>query len=149
MGRPLPRLLAFFAIASIVIFLVQGDPLPGEGENVTIGSENTEFEATPVNKTASENILSFVSCVVPIGIFTGDGFVCDPIESLWSNTVGETAIGKAITTVTEGMGSFVRFMGVLLTFDVPGAPDYIRWGFSTFMIGTSAYIVISLVGRVG
>lgn len=148
MGRPLTQVLAFFALSSVVLFLAMDTPLPGEDElnNTTLSDDQTTLEANPTNQTAG---VGAIDCIPLFHFFTGEGFVCDELESLWDNTVGQTAIGKAITTVTKGLGDFVRLLGRILTFDIPEAPYWIRFPFSFVLIGTSSYIVVSLVRGAG
>lgn len=157
MGRPLPQLLIFFALMTTIFSLVPGSEVTQESnrlENVTLSSEQNTFEADP-DTTAASIAVDWASCVLgplTFGVTTyalGQGFVCDPLQNLWNDTIGETQIGKAITTVTEGLGDFVRLVGQVLSFGVPGAPAWFRWPFAMVLSGVSAYIVISLVRGAG
>lgn len=160
MGRPIAQMLIFISLSLVLVHLTFDEPLPNVARNVSISSEETTFEATPVNQTTGDKVMSFVSCIPFFHFFTGEGFVCDLIQNTWSDTIGQTTVGKAITTVTEGLGDFVRMMARIMAFDFPcdGAttshatdcpPSWIEYPFVIVIVGLTSYITVSLVRGAG
>jgi hypothetical protein len=150
MGRPLPQLLVFLAICFVLVSLAQGVPLPGEHQNVTVSGENREVRGEPERPESSKGLsgLAFRStCVLSLGLAEIPADACS--QGFEGTFVEDWANVEIVRTVTGGLSDFIGLIGAVMTFNVPGAPAWVRWAVGMPIAGTTMYIVVSLVRGVG
>lgn len=147
-ARVLVGLLLFVALSMTIVTLAQGDPFPLIGEEVNVSGNQTTYEtqSDDVNDVGTvESIIDTISCVGSLGL-TDIGFL--------GNTCTDAGItlpwSKAFRTVTEAMGDFLSILGILMTFNIPGAPTWIRFILGTTISGVVLFInVLILRGFTG
>lgn len=148
MSRPLPALLVFLAISFTIVSLAQGVEIPTQGKEVQLGSNQTTVEREAEDISTIEGTIDTISCIGSLGLTELDilGNTCSDSATFLGDTGGVFSI---VRSVTSGLGEFVSLLGSLMTFNVPGAPDWLRWAIGTPIMGTTAYIVISLLRGAG
>lgn len=144
-ARTLGALLAFVALSSTIVFLAHGQPLPFQGENVSVGTNDTEVTKENPDAEGIEGLFLRTSCILTLGISELTGDAC---SRGFAGTFVEDA-AQAVVRFTAGLGDFVAMMGAIMVFDIPGAPDWVTWAIRLPIIGTAAYITVSLVRGVG
>lgn len=149
MSRPLPALLLFLSLSFAIVSLATDVRLPSELD-VTISDEQrtVESDAEVREIDTLEGTIDTISCVFSAGITEIDflGNTCSDSAAFFASQDGPLNV---IATITGGLGDFVTLLGSLMTFNVPGAPTWVRFVIGTPVVGTTAYIVISLVRGAG
>lgn len=153
------KLLAFIAIGNALVFLMWGQALPENNFNTTPIGQQYTAETDPsgggVLETAQDLVTNTVACTFGAlsgGIVTyalGQGLVCDAVEKVFAETVGNTAIGNVAITVTEGLGTFIALTISLLSFNVPGAPTWVRFTIGTVLTGGVFFILLQTIRGTG
>lgn len=153
MSRPLPGLVVFLVISTILVGLSPAE-LPGDGSideeatnDIRFGEHATTAE---VEDDTDGGFTEFVlDCVFALSPFRGEGLLCDEIENPIRDLLGQSGVGRVLLTTVDGMGAFIAAVGDLMTFNVPGAPTWVRFLIGTPIVATTAYILLSLVRGAG
>lgn len=142
-ARVLVGLLVFLTLSIAIVTTSQDQAFPLVGEEVNVSGNQTTFEtqADDVNDVGTvETVIDTISCFGSLGLteidFLGNTCTDAGITLPWTS---------AIRTVTQAMGDFLKILGVLMTFNIPGAPTWLRFVLGTTISGVVLYINVLIV----
>lgn len=108
-----------------------------EGQEIDQGSV---FEVeNPANETFGGFVTEAGKCY-----FGGVLFGLDGCKNVIEASIGSTDIGRQAITIVNGIGIFTDSIKAFFTFDVPGAPGWVRGLFAIPMNITLMYLLIQL-----